>query len=70
MSNVTITHLTEAQALARPSQMLDYVITIRNKKGKFVKAIRYQGASGHSMWDYEKDWTNEYPKSEGYTVDW
>ena len=66
----TVTKLTEAQAKAQPSQMLDYVIVVRDKKGKFVEAARYQGYSGHAMWDVEDDWRNQYPRNKGFTIEW
>ena len=63
-------NLTEAQAKAHPSRMLDYTIVVRDKKGKFVEAARYEGYSGHAMWDVEDGWRNQYPRDKGFTIEW
>ena len=54
----------------RQSQYLDYAANIY-KNGKFVTCIRYEGYSGYAMHD-EVKWLKqfEYPKSEGYTIEW
>lgn len=52
------------------SQMMDYIIRVFDKDGNVVEVWRYQGYSGHSMWDVEAGFRHEFPKERGFTIDW
>ena len=52
------------------SKMLDYILRVVDSKDKVVEAWRFQGYSGHSMWDVETSFKHKYPKSKGYSIEW
>jgi hypothetical protein len=52
------------------SKMLDYILRVIDSKGKVVEAWRFQGYSGHSMWDEETYFKRRYPKDQGFSIEW
>ena len=52
-----------------PLDFGEYRIIIK-KNGEFVRCIQYTGMSGTAMMDVAYDLRRQYPKEQGYTVDW
>jgi hypothetical protein len=54
----------------RPSGILDYYVTVRNKQNKFVTGWRFQGYSGTAVHDEVKFISKSYPEHKGYKIVW
>ena len=62
-------HIINQQQDMHPSEMMDYYVTVL-KDGVFFQGRRYENYSGTAVHD-EIEWLCEqFPRDQGYTVQW
>jgi hypothetical protein len=62
-------HIITQQTDMRPSEMMDYYVAIL-KDGVFFEGRRYENYSGTAVHDEVKWLAEQFPRDQGYAVQW
>lgn len=67
MEKVTV--INKVNDLPEKLDIMEYLVVV-SKHSRFVQAILFEGYSGHAMQDVITDFYRQFPRNQGYVVEW